>query len=314
MGSLRIGLLSAASYGYMGAPRVLGSSHGTGFATAMNGFDATKRDVWPGTFEPASRRIPGARVVTVWDPLPEAAAALATLCGIERVCETLQEACEGVDAVMVVDDGSGQQWRHAVHPLARGIPTFCDKPLGMTASEAREVAATARANGAKLMTGSSLRFVPDIVRLRQELPDLGEVHLVTVACHNELMYYGTHALSMAYALFGAGAVSCVNVGSSDVDIIRIRHQACGDIVLVVGRPEHLGSGYQIDLYGQQGWRTVRPDLTDAYANLVETFLGYVSSGVAPFEPEEEVEIVAVLEAGQRSLREGGEVSLAEVLG
>jgi predicted dehydrogenase len=184
----------------------------------------------------------------------------------------------------------------------------------MTAGEARDVAATARASGAKLMTGSSLRFVPDIVRLRQELADLGEIHLVTVACHNELMYYGTHALSMAYALFGAGAVSCVNVGSSDVDIIRIRHQACGDIVLFVGRPEHLGPGYQIDLYGRQGWRTVRPDLTDAYANLVETFLGYVSSGTAPFEPEEEVEIVAVLEAGKRSLRQSREVSLAEVLG
>ncbi len=313
MEPLKVGLISAASYGYMGAPRVLGSSHGTGFATAMNGFDPSQLDQWPGTFEPADRRIAGARVVTVWDPLPEAAAALANLCGIERVCDSVDEACEGVDAVMVIDDGSGQQWRYAMPALERGIATFCDKPLAMTAQEARHVAAVARANNAKLMTGSSLRFVGDITRLRDELHELGEIQLVTVACHNELMYYGTHALSMAYALFGPGAVSCTNVGNADVDIIRIRHVSCGVIVLIVGRPEYLGSGYQIDLFGRNGWRTVRPDLTDAYANLVETFVGYIVSGVAPFPAEDEVEVVAVLEAGKRSLAEGREVPIAHVL-
>ena len=313
MAPMKVGLISAASYGYMGAPRVLGSSHGTGFATAMNGFDPSKRGIWSGTFEAADRVISGARVVSVWDPLPEAAAALANLCGITRTCDTVEEACQGVDAVMVIDDGSGQQWRYAVHALERGIPTFCDKPLAMTAKEARDVTAIARANGAKLMTGSSLRFVGDIARLRAELPDLGEIRLVTVACHNELMYYGTHALSMAYALFGAGAVSCVNVGNADLDIIRIRHQSCGDIVLIVGRPEHLGAGYQIDLYGRKGWRTVRPDLTDAYANLVRAFVEYVASGIAPFPPEEEVEVIAALEAGKRSLVEGREVTIAELL-
>ena len=36
--------------------------------------------------------------------------------------------------VLIVDDGSGEQWKYALAPLRKGVPTFCDKPLAMTAS------------------------------------------------------------------------------------------------------------------------------------------------------------------------------------
>ena len=39
---LKLGLISAATYGYMDAPRAPGSNHGTAFATTFNGFDEAK--------------------------------------------------------------------------------------------------------------------------------------------------------------------------------------------------------------------------------------------------------------------------------
>ena len=45
---LRLGLISAATYGYMGAPRVQGSNHGTAFSTCCNGFDEAKRKQFEG--------------------------------------------------------------------------------------------------------------------------------------------------------------------------------------------------------------------------------------------------------------------------
>jgi predicted dehydrogenase len=214
---------------------------------------------------------------------------------------------------MIVDDGSGEQWRYAIHPLERGIATFCDKPIAMTTRDAKHVAALARRTGAKLMSGSSLRFVPEILGLRDELPSLGDVHLVTVACHNELMYYGVHALSMAYALFGPGAISCINVGHPDLNILRVRFGSERDVVVLVGEQSRMSPGYQINVFGQSGWRTVTPDLTHAYSNLVQAFIDYLVSGIEPFSVDEEVEIVAVLEAGRRSLAEGREVLLTEFL-
>ena len=311
---LRLGLISAASYGYGGAPRVSGSNHGTAFATTFNGWDDTQAARFQGTFVRSQRRLDGARVVRIWDPLPEPAQRLAAACSIEKVCASPEEVCEGVDAVILIDDGSGEQWKYAAHPLKKGVPVFCDKPLAMTARQAREVAKLARSTGTRFMSGSALRFVPDIVKLREELSRLGPVYLATAACGNELVYYGLHALSMIYAVLGPGAVSCLNAGQPGLNVVRVRCADHRDVVLLVGEKEWMTAGYQISLYGQKGWKTVQPGLADLYSYLLEAFLRYVQTGNEPYPIEQEVELIAALEAGKRSLKEGREVTVKEVLG
>jgi predicted dehydrogenase len=219
---IRIGLISAATYGYMGAPRTPGSFHGTAFSTAFNGYDATKAKQSQWTFAAAGRQLEGARVVRIWDPDVAWARRLADVCSVERVCESPEECAEGVDAAIVVDDGSGEQAQYGLTPLRRGIPTFIDKPLAMTARRAAEIAAVARETGTPLLSASSLRFVPDVVALKNEVAQLGAVHLATTVCGNELVYYGIHALETAYAVLGPGAVSCRNVGQPGRNIVRVR--------------------------------------------------------------------------------------------
>ncbi len=182
--SLRIGLVSAASYGHGQQPRRPGSHHGTAFLTAFNGWRENKLEGIEGSFVKSERRIPGARVTKLWDPDLKAAMKLAHACEVESVAPTPESCCEGVDAVILVDDGSGEQWKWAKRPLQSGIPVFCDKPLAMTGRDAREIATLARSLKVPFMSSSSLRFVPDILQLRQDLPDLGKVHLAQVVCGN----------------------------------------------------------------------------------------------------------------------------------
>ena len=163
------------------------------------------------------------------------------------------------------------------------------------------------------MSASSLRFVPDIIQLRKELPQLGEVHLATATCGNDLIYYGIHALSMVYAVLGSGAVSAMNVGKPDANIARIRFKNDRDVVLMVGERAKMRAGYQINLYGTKGWKTVTPNLKDLYAYLLEAFLDLVNTGNESVPVEEEVEVIAALEASQRSLELGREVLLSEVM-
>ncbi len=308
---LKVGLVSAATYGYMGKPRTPGSHHGTAFATACNGYDEAKRKQFEGTFVAAQKRIDGAQVVRVWDPVRPAAEKLAEACGIPKVCDSADECADEVDAVLIVDDGSGEQWKYAITPLRKGVPTFCDKPLAMTAKQAKEVADLARKTGTPLMSASSLRFVPDIVALAKE--ELGDVHLATTICGNELIYYGIHALEMAYAVLGPGAVSCLNVGQPGRNVVRVRYDNGRDLMLMVAEKEWMRAGYQINLYGTKGWRTVTPQLADLYWYLLDRFFDVVRTGKESVPIEEEVEVIAVLEAGQRSLAEQREVTLAEVL-
>ena len=312
-GTLKLGLISAATYGYMGAPRTQGSNHGTAFATACNGFDEAKRKQFEGTFVAAKKRIEGARVVNIWDPVKASAQRLAEVCGIPNVCDSVEQCAQGVDAVAIVDDGSGEQWKYAIAPLRKGVPTFCDKPLAMTAKQAKHVADVARQAGTPFMSASSLRFVPDILAAAKDVPSLGKVHLATTICGNELVYYGIHALEMAYAVLGRGAVSCVNVGQPGRNIVRVRFDGGRDLLLMVAEKEWMRAGYQLNLYGTKGWRTLTPNLADLYWYLLDRFLTLVRTGQQSVPIEEEVEVIAVLEAGKRSLAEKREVTVAEVL-
>ena len=142
-----------------------------------------------------------------------------------------------MDAVVIVDDGSGQQWKYALAPLRKGVPTFCDKPLAMTAKQAKAVAVLAAHLGHAADVGQTLRFVPDVLSLAKEVPSLGEVHLATTVCGNELVYYGIHALELAYAVLGRGAVSCLNVGQPGRNIVRVRFENGRDLLLLVAEKE-----------------------------------------------------------------------------
>ena len=313
---VKLGIISAATYAATyadkDAPRKSGSFHGTAFSTTYNGCDAAKAKKWDWTFVAAEKRIEEANIVKVWDTQKEWAERLADVCGIPEVCDTPEDCCSDVDGVIIVDDGSGEQWKYAMHPLHHGVPTFCDKPLAMTARQAMEVADVVRETGTPFMSASSLRFVPDIIALKKELPELGGVHLATTICGNELVYYGIHALSMYYGVFGGGAVSCLHVGQPGRNIVRVRFDNGRDLVLMVGEPEYMQAGYQINVYGTKGWRSVSPNLDNLYYYLLEQFMRLLRTGKESVPVEEEVEVIAVLEAGKRSLAEGREVTIAEV--
>ena len=118
---------------------------------------------------------------------------------------------------------------------------------------------------------------------------------------------------MAYAVLGKGAVSAINVGKPGANIARIRFGGKRDVVLLVGEKEIMRGGYQINLYGEKGWRSVTPDLTNLYAYLLEAFLDLVITGKETVPIEEEVELIAALEAAKRSLELGREVKLSELM-
>jgi predicted dehydrogenase len=82
---------------------------------------------------------------------------------------------------------------------------------------------------------------------------------------------------------------------------------------MVAEKEAMRAGYQINLYGTKGWRSVTPDLTNLYAYLLEAFMDLVITGKESVPVEEEVEVIAALEAAKRSLALGREVPLSEVL-
>ncbi len=64
-----------------------------------------------------------------------------TFSGRPRVCETVEEMTEGIDAVFIsdCDGGGGDHLELAMPFLTAGIPTFVDKPFASTLVDARAI-------------------------------------------------------------------------------------------------------------------------------------------------------------------------------
>lgn len=314
---LRIGLVSAgsygASYGPNPQPRKQGSNHGTAFATTFNGFNEEKAKAFEGTFVRASKRIEGARVVKIWDPIRSAAEAVADVCDIPTVTDSYEDCAKDVDMVLIVDDGSGAQWKYAASSLRAGVPTFCDKPLAMTVKDAKEVAAIVKETGTKFMSASSLRFIPDIVKLKEDVKKIGPVRICTLNGPGDLVYYGIHALSMAYAVFGPGIFLVENIGTSQGNILNCKHKDDLTIMAFVTARDYAKMNFSIDVFGENGLLRVEPNLKDLYTYLLENFLDYVLHDRVSVPLEEEIELIAALEAGEISLKEKRIVELKELL-
>ena len=64
--------------------------------------------------------------------------------------------------------------------VAAGMPTLCEKPVGVTASQAREAAALVASAGLPFQVGFWRRFVPMLRRLRERIAggEMGEIYSV----------------------------------------------------------------------------------------------------------------------------------------
>jgi myo-inositol 2-dehydrogenase/D-chiro-inositol 1-dehydrogenase len=117
-----------------------------------------------------ARRVPGARLVAVADPRPEAANRLADSLGCRATgVEELFDDAE-VEAVVITASSTAHS-ALVVAAAEAGKAAFCEKPLGMTLEEIdRAVAATSDA-GVPLQVGFNRRFSADFAAAYRLIAD-----------------------------------------------------------------------------------------------------------------------------------------------
>jgi len=122
------------------------------------------------------------RVVAVASRSAERAAAFAQKHGIERSYGDHAQLVEdpGVDVVYVASPHSEHK-RLALLAIAAGKHVLVEKPIGVTAADAREIQAAARAAGVFVMEGMWTRYLPQTDVMLQLVEDgvLGDIRLVT---------------------------------------------------------------------------------------------------------------------------------------
>lgn len=237
--------------------------------------------------------------------------------GVKRV-ESLDDLLKNVDGVLVLNINGHRHLELAVGPIARGMPTYIDKPLTCSLDQARSLLAMTRQYKARCYSASSLRFVGEIPKLNKE--SLGEIVAIDAFGNGELLdmmpdlwHYGCHSIEMVDAIFrwsgqGAGVrrVSAVATGNatSGYHLLDMEYR---DGRLARVRLDRNGAwAFGATVHGKKGVQQFVVDFGPVYSRLVEGMVKFFEGGAAPVDLRDIVENVAVMEKGNESIRRGGE--------
>lgn len=339
--TFRIGVISAS---ILGKPQTR-NGHTWHFAHYLHptcDFDALKKH-YPQAFD-SFRRVyrnpnfhfdllpfPDTRITHYYDADPSVGIPFTEVFAGVKVAKNLETMVQEVDAIWLGDaSGGGEDHFDLAAPgLTRGLPTFCDKPIGGTVAGTKKILELARKHRAPLMSASIFRYewgMEAALRMRDQ-GEFGAIEHVSARLHSRYrlegwMIYGQHPVWTVLTLMGAGVDA--------VSLYEYKDTCHGQITYADRYPCHVwyGQPYErfeynrTDVYFKKKLYTFTPSIEGNFeyghhyemVRMAATFRQMLLTGQEPVPHQEILEVTAVVHAGAKSLKERSRlVKLAEVL-
>ena len=227
-----------------------------------------------------------------------------------KVTESFEETVANCDAVMLEINDPAYHVESFQKAAALGKPIYLDKPLADTIANGKKIAALAKSKGLKVMSSSSLRYVPALLEACKAVP--APTHATTFGplgkapVGSSIVWYGVHAFEMLERAMGRGAVTMTAV-KDPKGAVCVAHYADGRrgvVELCEGSP------FGVALRGGGKSAAHMVDMGRAYTLQLIEIEKFFRTGVAPLTFEDTVEIMALLDAAQQSADCGKTVSVA----
>ncbi|CAN5257672.1 Gfo/Idh/MocA family oxidoreductase [soil metagenome] len=287
----------------------LDTSHVTAFTKLLNDPDA--KDHVPGGKVVAAFKGGSPDIESSISRVDGYTATLRDEYGVE-ICETIEDLCTKVDAVMIESVDGRPHLEQARPVIAAGKPLYLDKPMAGSLADVLEIFRLADEAGVPVFSSSSLRYgkstqavrggsIGTVIHAETFSPASLEPH------HPDLFWYGVHGCEALFAVMGTGCES-VTRGTTDDGLIEVTGIWAGGRTGIFRE----GKGYGGTARGEDGEAEV--GTYDGYAPLVVEVVKFFQTGEPPVPAAETIELFAFMEAADESKRRGGEsVSIAETL-
>jgi Oxidoreductase family, NAD-binding Rossmann fold len=278
------------------------TSHVTGFASVFN--------------DPSSpQHVAGARIVAAYrggspdlpssrDRIDNFTAQLKDKYGVEIV-GSIAELCARVDGVLLTSVDGRVHLAQAREIIAAGKPMFIDKPLASTLDDAREIARLAKAAGVPWFSTSTLRY--GVTALKT-----GEIGGVDVwgpgplEEHHQLdlSWYAIHEAEMLFTILGRGCEEVTRTASPDADVVTCRWSDGRIGTMRALRPS---AEYGVVIFRKNAKRqeVEMKTIVSNTRTLDEEIVKFFRTKVPPVANEDTLELMAFLDAAQRSKEAGG---------
>jgi hypothetical protein len=248
-----------------------------------------------------------------------------------QVCTSLEKMVDEVDAIWLGDaSGTGDDHFDLIAPgLAKGRPTFCDKPIGRTVQGTRKILEFARQYKAPLMSASIFCYEWGVEEVRRRVADgqAGDIQYIIASMQGgysaENWYiYGQHPCWTIVTLLGAGveAVSLYARGDSAHGFVVYPDRPPAE--LWYGRPDLSGKYNETSVHFAKDVYRYSPAIEGSFGmghhyemfNMARVFREMIRTRVEPVPHQEILEVTAMIYAGAKSLKEKSRlVSLSEVM-
>lgn len=271
------------------------------------------------------------RVTHYYEPDPEIAKLYADAFPGVQVATSLEKMAAEVDAWWLGDaSGRGEDHFDLIAPaLARGLPTFCDKPIGGSVAGTKKILEFARQHKAPLMSSSLFRHqwgTEEALR-RKDSGEFGPLQYVIASQgggYSEAAWfiYGQHPTWMAITLCGAGIEAVSMYARENTCHALLTYPDRMPAEVWYGRPDVQSTYCSTTAHFTKQAFTWTPAIEGNYwlghhyqmANLAHHFRQMIKTRVEPVPHQEILEVTAVIHAAAKSLREKSRlVELAEVM-
>ena len=209
-----------------------------------------------------------------------------------------------VDAMLIEAVDGSVHLERAKPFLEAGVPCFVDKPFACSLADAKAMVALAAKKKLPIFSASSLRFAPELV---EYVGDATHGKLVGCAVHGPasqaernpgLFHYGIHAVEMLFTLMGPGCTRVTCTSEKGVDVATGRWKD-GRVATVRGIRDGK-SEFGFVAFAQKDVKAVTVGTKFIYRELLKSVVEMFATGKPPIDPSVTLEIVAFIEAANRS--------------
>jgi predicted dehydrogenase len=186
-----------------------------------------------------------------------------------------------------------------------GKPVFLDKPLADNLKNGQIICKTAKDNNLRMFSASSLRFATELEDACEKMPDAKYVSIYgplgDAPAGSSIIWYGVHAFEMLQRVMGKGAVG-----------VFARRDKAG-VVAIVEYPDDRRGVVELtnEAYFYGGClRDVEKgvqfsvDSGAIYSKELRSIRDFFMGGKTPVELEDTLEVMAMLDAADRSVGSG----------
>jgi predicted dehydrogenase len=337
----RIGVVSAAIRGKP-QPRNGHTWHFAQYLHPTINLDAIKKYLDPGSarfFAEYTRNprynfdqlpFPDTRITHYYDADPKVAVAYTEAFPGVKVARSLEEMADEVDAIWLGDaSGFGEDHFDLVAPgLRKGLPTFCDKPIGGTVAGTKKILDFARAHKAPLMSSSLFRheWGMEAALRKRDAGTFGPIRYLVASVESGYypdgwMIYGQHPAWTVMTLLGPGVEAVSLYARENTSHALVTYPDRMPAEIWFGRPSEISQYCHTAVHFQKKLYEYTPSIEGDFwfghhyemFRMAATFREMIRTRKEPIPHREILEVTAIVHAGARSLKEKSRlVELSEV--